>query len=358
MTRIRVNPQELAAVRQRLSTVQSVGNNEVANIGQVRSNLDWQVTSQQGIDERLSAVQRRLQNQMELMEQYANFLNTVNDRFTATDRGIRGQAGNLLGKMSQITASLRLAGRIQPRVNLRNGKALATIAAVGGLFGAASISTTLLVWVRGWIERMRGILDGIRGGRGGEETIHNNPNLTQYSGEKTNAFNNQDFSSFMVVGGFDGFYLRQGAYSRFVNSSGRNVGCTAVSEAIVASIYHGEYISPNRMGWSNGGAEWNHSRAIENTRGNALSEQARLNIIAENLKEGRGVVVRASSGHSVAAIGLYQGADLSNLQASDILVLDPADGRVRRLSQVDGYDLVGWRNANSGWSLLVANGRR
>ena len=168
MTRIRVNPQELSAIRQRLSTVQSAGNNQVANIGQVRSNLDWQVTSQQGIDERLGAVQRRLQNQTELMGQYAGFLNTVNDRFTATDRGIRGQAGNVLSRMSQIAAALRLAGRVRLRVNSINSRALASIATVGGLFGATSITTTLLTWVREWIARIHEERGGKRGGRGGK----------------------------------------------------------------------------------------------------------------------------------------------------------------------------------------------
>ena len=165
MTRIRVNPQELSAIQQRLSTVQSAGNNQVANIGQVRSNLDWQVTSQQGIDERLGAVQRRLQNQTELMGQYVGFLNTVNDRFTATDRGIRGEAGTVLYRMRQITAEMRSTGKAHSRIKKNSANVLSSIVTAGGLFGAASIATTLLTWVREWIVRMHEERGGKRGGR-------------------------------------------------------------------------------------------------------------------------------------------------------------------------------------------------
>jgi len=70
MPRIRVRPQEITALRQRLVTVQNNGSSALNALGQVRTSLDWQITSRQSIDTRLSSIQRRLQTQMELMGQY------------------------------------------------------------------------------------------------------------------------------------------------------------------------------------------------------------------------------------------------------------------------------------------------
>jgi len=127
-----VNQPEIASLRQRLSAVQNTGNNAVSNIGRVRTNLDWQVTSQQGIDARLSAVQKRLQTQMELLGQYANFLNTVNDRFATTDRNLRDQARDVLYRIEQIKTS---GESDPPRASWKNGLTLSAIAGVSALFG-------------------------------------------------------------------------------------------------------------------------------------------------------------------------------------------------------------------------------
>jgi len=141
------------ALRQRLSAVQNTCNSALGNVGRVRTNLDWQVTSQQGIDARLSAVQRRLQTQTELMRQYANFLNTVNDRFSATDRSLRDRAGELLYRIRQIAANLK------SRINGRNAASLAAIAAVSALFDARPVERTGIL---GLVDRKRERFDGVR----------------------------------------------------------------------------------------------------------------------------------------------------------------------------------------------------
>ena len=136
MPRIRVRPHEITALRQRLVTVQNNGSSALNALGQVRTSLDWQITSRQSIDTRLSSIQRRLQTQMELMGQYGNFLNRVNDSFMAADRSLREQTGGCLYQMGQITEAMR--NPIPSRINRGNSAILGGLAAVGGLFGARS----------------------------------------------------------------------------------------------------------------------------------------------------------------------------------------------------------------------------
>lgn len=151
-------------MRGRLTAVQNHGNSAVSNLSRIRANLDWQVTSRQGIDERLSTVQRRLQNHMELMGRYTNYLNTVNDRFAATDRNIRDSARDVLYRMRQIASGIR----IPPRISRQNENALGSAMAVGGLFGAAAIVTTSLSqlverlqeWSRWMVETVRWVREG------------------------------------------------------------------------------------------------------------------------------------------------------------------------------------------------------
>ena len=135
MPRIRVSLQDINAMRQRLATIQSTGNNAVGNIGRVRTSLGWQVTSQQNIDSRLSDVQRRLQNQMELMSSYISFLNTVNDNFSATDKSLRNQANEVLYRLNQMSHQARLPN--PPRGGI-SGIKMAGIASIAGLFGGRS----------------------------------------------------------------------------------------------------------------------------------------------------------------------------------------------------------------------------
>ena len=141
MSRIKVNQPEIAALRQRLTTVRSAGDNAVSNVNRVRANLDWQVTSQQGIDDRLNAVQRRLQTQMEKMGQYTNFLNTVSDSFEAADRRIRDQAKGVMYCAKQVaTPNIMVT---PPRGSLSGNKMLA-LGGIAALFGGGAAALTLL----------------------------------------------------------------------------------------------------------------------------------------------------------------------------------------------------------------------
>ena len=174
-----------------------------------------------------------------------------------------------------------------------------------------------------------------------------NPNFKQYATEG-------EYSGYSVLNGFDPAYCYcQHNYSKFVNEkTGKNVGCTAAAEAIVVSIAKGKTISPDEMGWGGQGvwATWKNSNAIPGSADQSQAE--RLKTIGEQLVQGNAVVVRANANHSVAAIGIRGGADLANLSPSDILIVDPATGKVTTLDKA----VSGGCNMPTGsWPLRLAN---
>jgi len=159
-----------------------------------------------------------------------------------------------------------------------------------------------------------------------------------------------NYSNYSVVGGFsEAYFYKQGDYGRFVNSSGRNVGCTATAEAIVVSMAKGTKVSPNDVGWATGGATWQHSHVIPGS--NNMSSAQKLNLLASQLAGGNPVVVRANANHTVAAVGLKNGANMSNISASDILIVDPYTGKLTTLDKAAS----GGCSLPTGWSLMVAN---
>jgi uncharacterized protein YukE len=176
------------------------------------------------------------------------------------------------------------------------------------------------------------------------------PNMKANTGS-TN-YNSNDYSNYNVVAGFSEAYcMKQGNYSKFISKvDGRNKGCTAVANAIVLSIARGYAVDPEKdVKWIDGvGCDWTGTKTCSS---GTVKEEDGLKIIVDQLMQGNAVIVRASSHHSVAAVGIRSGADLSNLAAKDILVVDPADGKIKALSEVDDYKLTITRD----WPLRIAS---
>jgi hypothetical protein len=160
-----------------------------------------------------------------------------------------------------------------------------------------------------------------------------------------------NYANYYVVNGFDTAYCyNQNNYSRFV-MGGKNVGCTATANATALSIKRGKAVSPNTIGWGSQGCNWTSTAVVKSSDGDSsgYGKQTQLTLIAQELLKGNAVIVRANAYHTVTAIGLRNGANTSNIQVSDILIADPANGKVTTLDKaVHGYSY------QSGWSLLIA----
>lgn len=172
--------------------------------------------------------------------------------------------------------------------------------------------------------------------------------LTAYISNGVSDYRQNDYSGFLVLKNFKTSYLYcQYDYDRFIGTNGRNGGCTATADAMLASIYMDKTFSPNEEGWVYGvGATWTNSVVATGSKSYSVAEQCQA--VYDYLNEGKPVLIRVI-GHSVTAIGLREGVAREELTPSDILIADPADAKVKRADEMSWRVMTG---AN-GWGLRI-----
>jgi uncharacterized repeat protein (TIGR02543 family) len=171
--------------------------------------------------------------------------------------------------------------------------------------------------------------------------------LVNYAYGTAVSYKSQSYSNFLVLKNFKPEYLYcQYNYSRFV-SNGKNVGCTATADAMLASIYTDKAFSPNDEGWISGvGATWTNSVVASGTRTYTVQQQCQT--VYDYLNEGKPVLIRVI-GHSVTAIGIRSGVTRDTITPADILIADPGDGKVKCANEM-GYRVMTPAN---GWGLRI-----
>lgn len=160
--------------------------------------------------------------------------------------------------------------------------------------------------------------------------------LVAYVSNVKTDYKQNNYNGFLVLKNFKSKYLYcQYDYDRFIGSNGKNGGCTATADAMLASVYMDKPFSPNDEGWVSGvGATWTNSMLIDGSKTFSVKRQCQETY--DYLNEGKPVLIRVT-GHTVTAIGLRKGVDRASITASDILIADPADAKVKCA------DEMGWR---------------
>lgn len=147
------------------------------------------------------------------------------------------------------------------------------------------------------------------------------------------------------------YFYNQNNYGKFEKSDGSNVGCTATAEAIAYSIYHDENVTPDQVGWSSKGATWTHSQIIDGSK--YMNASQRYAVMYENLSNGTPVLVRLP-GHHVTAVGIRDGADISNLGPADFLIINPYTGKLDTIAEYGNRHGFGANVLDTnGWSLRI-----
>lgn len=149
------------------------------------------------------------------------------------------------------------------------------------------------------------------------------------------------------------YRYNQRDYSRFVNSRGQNVGCTATAMACAYSIRHNTALSPNSVSWSSAGCSWEYATRLTDGERTyspyTYSTQEALQAVYRSIaNRGLAVIIGvtgAGMDHVVTAIGFREGANPYNLSLQDLLIIDPNGGEVTSLAKYSGID--------TGWSLRV-----
>lgn len=172
--------------------------------------------------------------------------------------------------------------------------------------------------------------------------------LVNYVPNVKTDYKQNDYSGFLVLKNFKPKYLYcQYDYDRFIGSSGKNVGCTATADAMLASIYMDKPFSPDQEGWISGvGATWTNSVIADGSKAYSVKKQCQT--VYDYLNEGKPVIIRVI-GHSVTAIGVRKGVDKMLITPADILIADPTDAKVKCVDEM-GYRVM--TDAN-GWGLRI-----
>ncbi len=172
--------------------------------------------------------------------------------------------------------------------------------------------------------------------------------LVNYASNTKTDYKQNNYSAFLVLKNFKPEYLYcQYDYDRFIGSNGKNVGCTATADAMLASIYMDKPFSPNDEGWISGvGATWTNSVVTDGSKAYSVKQQCQA--VYDYLCEGKPVLIRVI-GHSVTAIGVRKGVDRSMITPADILIADPTDAKVKCANEM-GYRVM--TDAN-GWGLRI-----
>ncbi len=154
-------------------------------------------------------------------------------------------------------------------------------------------------------------------------------------------------TTFGVVPNFKTEYcFNQNDYSRFVNSAGKNRGCTATAMCIAYSIYHDSSLSPNNVKWSSGGTSWEYCTRYADSsqiyKGNTFTQTGALKAAYDCILSSRKPMIVGvngySSDHVVTIVGVAQNADRSSLSLGDFLIVDPYGGAIRTLAYFNSVD--------------------
>jgi len=141
--------------------------------------------------------------------------------------------------------------------------------------------------------------------------------------------------------------LRQGDYSAYTHPYGYNAGCCAMSYAIAVSIVTQKDVDPTKY-WRNG--PWGYQTYYDDNAADWVGFD--VNKIHSALQEGKPTMVhykyadsngdgKSDGEHWVVVVGIREGANVNNLSMSDLLVIDPAYGDERPLTETYRFNSAG-----------------
>lgn len=373
MAKIDVYTSEMSALSARLKSISSVIESAEQVTGKVQGNLDFQIAAKADIAGGLSKARKQLRKQKEKVVKMANLTTASEAEFRSADGQMDKSVRNIFGKIVPP-----LAGMIKGVKQLMVGAAISRYKYINSIFMPAGTIITA-AGIGGLISRLAQIINGAKksgngtavknvvvGGtdskvsavqnsqaEGDEETTVEIPavnvqpyeNLVSFSKDSYSDKAKGDYSDYSILGGMSPEYCYNQTSSEYA-SWFQAAGCLACADACVGSIMGKGVLNPQE-GWN-----WKckyTTRIGLNTEDDSCKwtpEQIRERTYQE-LIQGKPVVVRVQSpssesgGHSVAVVGLKNGADPNHLTDADFLVMDPADGKIKTLSEmkkVNGSD--------------------
>lgn len=177
------------------------------------------------------------------------------------------------------------------------------------------------------------------------ENVQTNGNIKGYTGSSKDLTAGA-YGDYNVIQGFDEKYVY--CQKNSDNSDFRANGCVSTSDAMVGAMTKGHDVNPE-ITFVNGQTTWGNAQTDAIPGSKTWSAERKYTEMYNQINSGNAVVIRVP-GHSMVAIGVKNGCDPNNMSAADVLVADPATGKISSLQECWGH--YGGRLDNS-WSLLI-----
>lgn len=161
--------------------------------------------------------------------------------------------------------------------------------------------------------------------------------VKQYQASSAN-YNGHDYSNYKVVGAYDQGYILNQLDKRWIDKLGHE-GCAVTSQAMIHNMAHPESpVIPTDCG-VNGGPSCKYIYAHEMSGSLGASASVKRDLIYETVNSGKPTMLwlkGSPNDHAVVAIGVKDGATKGNITNNDILIIDPADAKVKTVAEAIG----------------------
>ena len=135
MPRIKIDSNRIIDLSTKERNIKNKTNESQNAVRTVINNLDWNVSSKENINARLSRIQKRLQAQSDLMDSYIKVLGTVSDNFATKDSKLREDAKALIYQMNGISAIMALSIDNKAKILSTTDDKLKKAFSISALFG-------------------------------------------------------------------------------------------------------------------------------------------------------------------------------------------------------------------------------
>ncbi|MDE6971838.1 MAG: hypothetical protein K2P38_01825 [Lachnospiraceae bacterium] len=344
MAKINVYITEMSSLSGRLKQISSLVEEAEQITSKVQSNLDFQVAVREGIASGLSKVRGNLRKQKDKVRNLAEL--------TTVSEGEFRNADNQMDKKTYVTINkvfARLFSRaygIGPFFSsiaiARHWKINSLFMPAGTIISIAGLGTMihrLMEIIRKWKDNpVTPVSPSGNGNIIGNAKPYKN--LVAFSGADYVGKTKGDYADYSILGGMKPDYCFNQGNKKYGNTFNK-LGCLACADACAGSIMGNSEKNPEGS-WNGKSASCKYTTRIglhtKDDSCNWTPEQIRERTYQE-LTQGKPVVIRVQSesseagGHSVTVVGLRNGADSANLTDADFLIMDPADGKMKALSE-------------------------
>lgn len=332
--------------------------NVMGEVKKTQGKLNNQVEAKMSIDNRFNRIQNLLNKEKTYFENFAKLSDVIHAEFQQLDT----QMANVFKGTEQVpTAKSTLQSVITNNYTSKYGNMGGFMLAAGSAWAISELSK--------WNTKMNALNKNVQTTT---STVKKNTETANAEAKKAAtkptdlvafdknkyksvSYKGKDYSNYTILAGASLEYLY--CQKNYSAKGFASKGCYSTADAIMQSIADQKKYNPTST-WDTKQQLSSGLRTKKISGSKSYTEAQMLSETYKQLQKGNPVMLRVetstgASGHSVVAVGIRNGANPNKLTDKDILIVDPADGKIKTLA--DRYKAVGNSalKVNSGYSMRI-----